>query len=175
MCVSGPVTIGHIVHEVPQVFQAQPGLLPGDLLVFMGGGVARLADVFKALPQVPVHDGPEVLGVHEAGQTVVVGHDQSAVHGVHPFDGKLHTPAAVQHTGRRVDGIDFFRRHGDLPEGGKLGVGEEKIKVGHLGSPLLVSITRWIVSQTLENCVSTSRFVNRSTCNPYPASIWLRP
>ena len=129
--VSGAVAAGHKVHEVPEVFQTQLGLLLGDLLSGVGGGVSRLADVLEALPKVPVHDGPEVLSVHEAGQPVIVGHDQSAVHGVHPFDSKLHRPAAVQHAGRRVDGIDFFRCDSDLPESGKLGVGEEKIKVGH--------------------------------------------
>ena len=97
----------------------------------MGGGVARLADVLEALPKVPVHDGPEVLSVHEAGQPVIVGHDQPTVHGVHPFDGKLHTPAAVEHAGCRVDSIDSFRRNGNLSECGELGVREEKIKVGH--------------------------------------------
>ena len=102
----------------------------------MGGGVAGLADVLHPPPQVASHDLPEVLGVHEADQPVIVGHDQRAVHGVHPFDGKLHAPAAVQRTGRRIDLIDFFRRNGNLPEGGKLRVGEEKIKVGH-GNHLL--------------------------------------
>src|SRR5699024_11116495 len=68
---------------------------------------------------------------HEAGQTVIVGHDQPAVHGVHPLDGKLHTPATVQHTGRRVDMKDPLRRNGYLPESFKLWVGEEKIEVGH--------------------------------------------
>ena len=88
-----------------------------------------MADVLQALPQVPVHDGPKIFGVHVAGQPVVVGHNQPAVHGIHPFDGKLHRSAAVQHTGRRVNGIDFFRRDSDLPEGGKLGIGEEKSKL----------------------------------------------
>lgn len=133
--VSGAVAAGDKVHEVPEVFQAQPGLLRGDLLPGVGGGITRLADVLQALPQVPVHNGPEILGVHEAGKPIIVRHDQPAVHGVHPFDGKLHTPAAVQGTGRRVDGINFFRCDGDLPKGGKLGVGEEKIEVGHGVSP----------------------------------------
>ena len=93
--ISRAVAAGDKVHKVPEVFQAQPGLLPSDLLPGGGGGVARLANVFKALPQVPVHDGPKVLGVHQAGEPVVVGHDQPTVHGVHPFDGKLHAPAAV--------------------------------------------------------------------------------
>lgn len=129
--VGSAVATGDEVHEVPQVFQAQAGLLLGDLLPGVGGGVARLADVLEALPQVSVHDGPKILGVHEAGKPIVVGHDQPTVHGVHPFDGKLHRPAAVQHTGRRVDGIDLFCRNGNLPKGGELRIGEEEIKVGH--------------------------------------------
>ena len=73
--VSCAVTAGDKVHEVPEVFQAQPGLLRGDLPAGMGGGVACLADVLETLPQIPVHDGPKVLGVHKAGQPVIVGHD----------------------------------------------------------------------------------------------------
>ena len=103
----------------------------GDLLAGVGRGVAGLADVLHPPPQVASHDLPEVLSVHKAYQTVVVGHDQPTVHGVHPFDGKLHAPAAVERAGRWVDGIDFFCRDGYLSEGGELRIGEEKIKVGH--------------------------------------------
>ena len=112
-------------------------MLWGNLLPRVSGGVARLPDVLQPPPQVLPHDVPEVLGVHQAHQPVVVGHDQPAVHRVHPFDGKLHSPAAVQHTGRRVDGVDFFRRHGHLREGGKLRVGEETGEVGHEGHLIL--------------------------------------
>ena len=42
-----------------------------------------------------------------------------------------HCPAAVQHTGRRVDGIDLFRRDGYLREGDKLRIGQEAGEVGH--------------------------------------------
>src|SRR5699024_8787647 len=94
----------------------------------------RLSYVLEALPQVPVYDGAEIFGVHETDQPIVVGHDQSAVHGVHPLDGKLHTPAAAEHTGRWVDMKDPLRRNGNLTESFKLWVGEEKIEVGHIST-----------------------------------------
>ena len=103
------VAVGDKVQEDVEVLQAQPGLLRGDLLPRVGGGVARLPDVLQPPPQVLPHNVAKVLGVYQAHQPVVVGHDQPAVHGVHPLDGKLHSPAAVQHTSRRVDGVDLFR------------------------------------------------------------------
>ncbi len=126
-----PIAVGDKVQEDVEVLQAQPGLLRGDLLPCVGGGIARLPDVLQPPPQVLPHDIPEVLRVHQAHQPVVVRHDQSAVHGVHPLDGKFHRPAAVQHTGRRVNGIDFFRGHSYFRERGKLWVREESGKVGH--------------------------------------------
>ena len=107
----------------------------------LGGGIACLADVLQLSPQVWAHHVPKILRVHQAHQPVIVGHDQPAVYGVHPLDGKLHGPAAVQHTGRRVDGVDFFRRHGHLREGGELGVGEETGEVGH-GCHLTIALNR---------------------------------
>ena len=132
-----PVAVGDKVQEDVEVLQAQPGLLRGDLLPRVRGGVARLPDVLQPPPQVLPHDAPEVLGVHQAHQPVIVGHDQPAIHGVHPLDGKLHGPAAVHHAGRRVDGIDFFRRDSYLHEGGELGGGEEVGEVGHEGHLIL--------------------------------------
>ena len=125
------VAVGDEVQEHIEVLQAQRRLLRGDLLPRVGGGVARLPDVLQPPPQVLPHDVPEVLPVHQTHQPVVVGHDQSAVYRVHPLDGKLHCPAAVQHTGRRVDGIDLFRRDGYLREGDKLRIGQEAGEVGH--------------------------------------------
>ena len=104
-----PVAVSDKVQEYVEVLQTQPSLFRRDFLPRVGGGVARLPDVLQPPPQVLPHDAPEVLGVHQAHQPVIVGHDQPAVYGVHPLDGKLHGPAAVQHTGRRVDGIYFFR------------------------------------------------------------------
>ena len=126
-----PVAVSDKVQEDVEVFQAQPGLLRGDLLPRVGGGVARLPDVLQPPPQVLPHDVPEVLGVHQAHQPVVVGHDQPAVHGVYPLDGKLHRPAAVQYAGRRINGIDFFCRNSCLREGNKLRFREKMVKVGH--------------------------------------------
>ena len=131
-----PVAVGDKVQEDIEVFQAQPGLLRGDLLPRVGGGVARLPDVLQPPPQVLPHDVPEVLGVHQAHQPVVVGHDQPAVHGVHPLDGKLHSPAAVQHTGRRVDGIDFFRSTATSAKGVNCGSERKRVKLGMGGTSL---------------------------------------
>ena len=133
------IAVGDKVQEDIEVFQAQPGLFGGDFLPRVGGGVARLPDVLQPPPQVLPHDVPEVLGVHQAHQPVVVGHDQPAVYGVHPLDGKLQAAAAVHRAGRRVDGIDFFRRHGYLSKGGKLWVGEETGEVGHVITPQIYS------------------------------------
>ena len=93
--------------------------------------VAGLAYVFEALTEVGADDVAEVLVVHEADQPVVIGHDQRAVNGVHPFDGKLHRPAAVKSTARRVDAINPLRRLRDLSKRRQLRVGEEAGEVGH--------------------------------------------
>ena len=125
------VAVGDEVEEDVQVFQAQRGLLAGDPLPGVGGGVAGLADEVHAAQEVVVHDGAELVGVHQADQLVVPGHDKIAVHGVHPLDGRLHAAAAGKHAGRRVDLIDPLRRHRTLCEGGKIGIGCEVVKVGH--------------------------------------------
>ena len=54
-------------------------------------------------PDVCAHNVPEVFGIHEAHQRVLIRHNQRLVHGIHPLHGKLHRPAAVQDAGRRVD------------------------------------------------------------------------
>ena len=97
------VAAGHEVEEDVEVFQTQHSLLAGDFPAGMGGVVAHAADEVHALPEVAAHDIPEGLGAHEADQIVLPGHDQIAVHGIHPFDGKLHGAAAVEDGGRGVN------------------------------------------------------------------------
>ena len=135
-CVVFAIAAGHEVHEVPQIFQAQRRLFRRDLLaVSVASVVAGLAYVVQPPPQVLVHNVAELLGTQQVDQPIVKGFDQRSVHRIHPFHGKLHRPAAALGADRRVDGIDFFRRHRRLSKGGKLRVGQEKIEVGHGGLP----------------------------------------
>lgn len=136
-CVAVTIAIGHKVQEHKQVLQAQHGLLTGDLLAGVGGGVADAADEVQAEQQLFIHDAAELLGAQEADQLIIPGHDQRAVHGVHPLDGDLHGPAAVQRAGGGVDGEDALGGDGDRDEGGEAGVGLEGEEVGHGGSPLI--------------------------------------
>ena len=97
------VAIGHKVQKDKEVFQAQRRLLLGDLLPRVGGVVADAANEVHPPPDVRAYNVPEVLGVHQAHKGILIGHDQSLVHGVHPFHSELHRPAAVQDAGSRVD------------------------------------------------------------------------
>lgn len=97
------VAIGHKVQKGIEVFQTQRRLLLGNLLPRVGGGVADAANEVHPPPDVRAYNVPEVLGVHQAHKGILIGHDQTLVHGVHPFYGELHRPAAVQHTGGGVD------------------------------------------------------------------------
>ena len=97
------VAIGHKVQKDIEAFQAQRRLLLGDLLPRVGGVVADAANEVHPAPDVLTNDVPEVLGVHQAHKGILIGHDQSLIHGVHPLDGELHRPAAVQHAGGGVD------------------------------------------------------------------------
>ena len=99
----------------------------------MGSRIAKLADYLHAAEEVIVHHVPEFVCAHEADQLVVPGQHKLAVHGIHPFDGKLHRPPAVEHAGRGIDLKDSLRRYRHLRKGGKLGLGEEYVKVGHCG------------------------------------------
>ena len=69
----------------------------------MGGVVAHLADELHPPPHVGAHDILEFLVVHEADEGILIGHDEIAVNGIHPFDRKLHGAAAIQHAGIHVD------------------------------------------------------------------------
>ena len=103
LCVVLTIAIGHEVQEYIEVFQTQRRLLFGDFLAGVGGVVAHAADQIHPPPDVRAHDVPEVLGIHEAHQRILIRHNQRLVHGIHPLHGKLHRPAAVQHTGGGVD------------------------------------------------------------------------
>ena len=97
------VAIGHEVQEYIEVFQTQRRLLLGDFLAVVGGIVSHAADQIHPPPDVRAYNVPEVLGIHETHQRILIRHNQRLVHGIHPLHGKLHRPAAVQHTGRRID------------------------------------------------------------------------
>ena len=77
-------------------------LLPGDFFAGVHHIVAQLADEIHPPPKVDADNVAEVLGIDEADQLVVVRHRQRTVHGIHPFDGKLHRAPAVPHAGSRV-------------------------------------------------------------------------
>ena len=97
------VAIGHKIQKGIQVFQTQRRLLFGDFLAGVGGIVAHATDQVHPPPDVCAHNVPEVLGVHQTDQRVLIRHDQRFVHGIHPLHGELHRPAAVQHAGGGVD------------------------------------------------------------------------
>ena len=97
------IAVRHKIQKDIQVFQTQHRLLLGDFLAGMGGIIAHAADQIHPPPDVRAHNVPEVLGIHEAHQRVLIRHDQSLVHGIHPLHGKLHRPAAVQNAGGGVD------------------------------------------------------------------------
>ena len=157
-----PITAGDKIHKVPKIFQTQLRLSLSDLPAGVSGGVAGLPDILEALPQIPVHDCPEVIGIHEGGKAIIKGHDQGAVHRIHPFDSKLHRPAAVQHTGRQVDLIDFFCGNRYISKGSKLRIGEEKIKVGHGITPYNLYISFNRLSNFFRLSFTSLFFRNRS-------------
>ena len=103
LCVVLTIAIGHEVQEYIEVFQTQRRLLLGNLFTAVCGVIAHATDQIHPPPDVRAHDVPEVLGVHQADQCILIRHDQRLVHGVHPLHGKLHRPAAVQHAGGGVD------------------------------------------------------------------------
>ena len=103
LCVVLTIAIGHEVQEYIEVLQTQRRLLLGNLFTAVCGVIARAADQIHTPPDVRAHDVPKVFGIHETHQRVLIRHDQRLVHGIHPLHGKLHRPAAVQHTGRRID------------------------------------------------------------------------
>ena len=111
LCVVLTIAIGHEVQEYIEVFQTQRRLLLGNLFTAVCGVIARAANKIHTPPEVSANDIPEVLGVHQADQCILIGHDQCLVHRVHPLHRKLHRPAAVQHAGGGVDMQNFFCRY----------------------------------------------------------------
>ena len=101
----------------------------------MGCGVSGLADEVHPAQQTLVHDIPELIRADEADEVVLVRHYQRTVHGIHPFDGGLHRPAAIQHAGCRIDPIDALRRYGGLRKGGEILYFCKEVEVGHAIAP----------------------------------------
>ena len=134
------VAAGHEVHEIEQVLEAQGRLILSHVLARMGRPVGHPPDIVHAPVQVRPHDVPEFLRVHQAHQGVLIGGRQGPVHGVHPFDGELHGPAAADDAGRGVHPIHPLGADRRLAEGLELGLGQEIIKVGH--GHLLLSAER---------------------------------
>ena len=102
-CVVLTIAVRHKIQKDIEIFQTQHRLLLGDFPAGVGGVVAHAANQIHPPPDVRAHDVPEVLGIHEAHQRILIRHDQPLVHGVHPLHGKLHRPAAVQHAGGGVN------------------------------------------------------------------------
>ena len=125
------VAVGDKIQEDKQIFQAQRGLILCDFSPRMRCGVARLADVVHPPAQTLIDDVPEFIRIHQADEVILVRHHQRRIHRIHPFDGRLHRPAAVQHTGRRIDPIDELRRLGWFSKGSKSLFFCEEVKVGH--------------------------------------------
>ena len=81
------------------------------------------------------NDIPELIRADEADEVVLVRHYQRTIHGIHPFDGSLHRPAAIQHAGCRIDLIDALRRYGGLRKGGEILYFCKEVEVGHAIAP----------------------------------------
>ena len=130
------IAISHKIQEDIKILQAQRGLLFRDSSPCMRGSVAGLADIVYAAKKVVIHDVPEFVRVHQADEVILIGHHQRGVNGIHPFDGSLHRPAAVQHAGRWVDLIDPLRRNSRFRKRGEILFFCEEVKVCHTVSPL---------------------------------------
>ena len=154
-----PVAAGHEVHETEQVFQAQLRLLGFDLLPGMGRPVGHPPDIVHAPVQVRPHDVPEFLRAHEGHQRVLPGHLQGPVHGIHPFDGKLHGPPAADDRRSGVHPIHPLGVHRRPAEGLELGLGQEKIKVGHGLTSSMVLIGGSLSKYKIPYLRSSSNFV----------------
>ena len=125
------IAIRHKIKENVQVFKAESGLFLGDFFAAVGGIVPHTADKIHAPPDVRADNIPEILGVHQADQRVLIGHDQRLIHRVHPFYGKLHRPAAVEDAGGWVDMQDALSGDGNRGKTLKLRGGGKNIEVCH--------------------------------------------
>ena len=125
------VAVGHKIQEAMEIFQTQRGLLPADGAAVVRCLIAQQAHQLHALMHILPHHIPEVLVIHQGLQAIIPRQHKRAVHGVHPFDGEFHGPAAVDDRRRRIDGEDLFRCHRHLGEGLKGGGGFKESEVGH--------------------------------------------
>ena len=91
------------------------------------------------------HQGAEHGGTDQIGQLIPPGLGQGGVGGIHPFDGQLRRTAYIDHAGRCVNGVYFFRRGTGTGEGGKLPPAVQKIEVGHIIPPFFRSVTTIII------------------------------
>ena len=89
--------------EYKEIFKAKLCLLLRYLFAAVSRIVAELADEFHTAPDIVSDNIAELLVIHKADEVVLIGHDEITVNRIHPFDRKLHRPAAVQHAGIHVD------------------------------------------------------------------------
>ena len=146
-CIVFAVAICHKIKENVQVFKAEFGLFLGDFFAAVGSVIPHTADKIHAPPDVRADNIPEVLGVHQTDQRVLIGHDQRLIHRVHPFYGKLHRPAAVEDAGRRVDMQDALGGDGNRGKTLKLRGSGKNIEVGHKTSSTRYCIENFIFLQ----------------------------
>ena len=80
----------------------------------MGCAVSHFPDEIHPKPEVSVHDVTEFFRIHEVDQLIIPGHDERAVHGVHPFDSEFHCSPTIEDGGRHIDWKDLLRRDCDV-------------------------------------------------------------
>ena len=97
------VAAGDKIHKVKQVFNAQLHLFQVEPAVAVRRLIADTPDVVDTRHQAVVHQVTEFARRDKHRQRVLIGHAQVGVNGIHPFDGKLQRPAAVERTRRKVD------------------------------------------------------------------------
>ena len=125
------IAISHEIKEIKQIFDAEFRLIAGDFFTRMSGGVAEDANELHPLIDIPTDDIPKILVLHQAHQPIIIRHNKGTIHGIHPFDGKLHRPAAIDNRRSRIDMQYFLRRNRHIRKGRKLRVSGQEIEVGH--------------------------------------------
>ena len=61
--------------------------------------VSHTPDKIKTPPKTVIHQIFEFFRMQECNQIVLIGHDESLIHGIHPLDGKFHGTPAVDNAG----------------------------------------------------------------------------
>ena len=159
-----PVAAGDEVEEHEQVPYAELRHLGRDLFAGVRGVVGCAADKIHPAPDIRSHYIAEALIPHERIEIILIRQGKVAVDGIHPLDGELHRPAAVQDAGAELRMIKLFHRARHLRKGGKLRVAGEEGEVGHgdylvlLSYFLINSCKRYTVFD-LKNIPST-RYMN---------------